>query len=231
MIDLRKLEFAYSENGFALRVPSLTVSSGDRVCWVGPSGSGKTTLLHLASGILTPDAGTVTTCGVAVSTLQESARRDFRVTSIGLIFQDFALLDHLSVLENIVLPYRITRALQLDATVRSRAAALAREVGLGDLIARRPPQLSQGERQRVAVCRALIAEPKVVLADEPTANLDADNAECVLEILDNYVDGHDATLIVVSHDRAVVDRFDNVTDISDSRIERVSLSTRGDSHA
>jgi ABC-type lipoprotein export system ATPase subunit len=214
MIELRDLQFAFSAHGFALQIPSLSVASGQRACWIGPSGSGKTTLLHLVAGIFTPQAGGVNTCGVDLSALRPAARRDFRIANIGLVFQDFALLDYLNVLDNILLPYRISRALRLDAKVRDRAQRLAADVGLSEMLMRRPLQLSQGERQRVAVCRAIIANPKLVLADEPTANLDPANATRVLDALDTYAAEEGATLVIVTHDRDVVTRYDDALDVS-----------------
>jgi putative ABC transport system ATP-binding protein len=214
MIELRDVQFTYGESRFAMQIDRLSVVDGQRVCWVGPSGSGKTTLLHLVAGIFSADSGCVKTCGVELSALGDAARRDFRIASFGLVFQDFALLDYLSVLENILLPYRISRALRLDASVRERARMIATAVGLGDLLGRRPTELSQGERQRVAVCRAIITRPKLLLADEPTANLDPQNAARVLDALEGYATEKKATLVVVSHDRDVVARFGEPTDVS-----------------
>ncbi|MDC0936943.1 ATP-binding cassette domain-containing protein, partial [Pirellulales bacterium] len=214
MIELQNLQFAHADGEFALRVESLTINKGQRVCWIGPSGSGKTTLLHLVAGIFFPESGRVKTCGVELSGRPEGARRDYRIANIGLVFQDFALLDYLSMRDNILLPYRINRALQMDSAVRERAEQLAAAVGMGEMLSRRPTHLSQGERQRVAVCRALIANPKLLLADEPTANLDASNATRVLDALDDYAAKHGATLVVVSHDRDVVARFGDTIDVS-----------------
>lgn len=231
MIELTDLQFAYPEGDFELRVQSLCVSEGQRVCWVGPSGSGKTTLLHLVAGIFSPNSGLVKTCGVELTSLGETARRDFRIAKVGMIFQDFALLDYLTVLDNILLPYRISRALRLEPSVRSRAHQLAERVGLADMLSRRPSQLSHGERQRVAVCRAIIANPSVLLADEPTANLDADNAARVLDALEEYATEHGATLIVVSHDREVMARFDDITDVSEFCVHSQPVLAGGEDNA
>ena len=214
MIELRDMRFMYAEGGFGLNVERLSIAQGQRVGWIGPSGSGKTTLLHLVAGIVSPATGCVETCGSELTALREAARRDFRIANVGLVFQDFALLDYLSVLDNILLPYRINRSLRLDQPVRARAQQLAADVGLGEMLSRRPTQLSQGERQRVAVCRALIANPKLLLADEPTANLDTGNAARVLDALDGYATKQAATLVVVTHDRNVLTRFDATIDVS-----------------
>ena len=215
MIELNDVQFAYAEGGFALRVPSLCISQRQRACWTGPSGSGKSTLLHLVAGIFSPASGFVKTCGVELTGLGDAARRDFRIANVGLVFQDFVLLDYLSVLDNILLPFRISRSLKLEPSVRSRVHELMRSVGLDGMLSRRPTQLSQGERQRVAVCRAIIANPNLVLADEPTANLDADSATLVLDALEDYATRSAAALIVVSHDRDVMARFAETTPIAE----------------
>jgi len=214
MIHLRNLVFRYPEGGFVLRVPELSVGAAERVAVIGPSGSGKTTLLHLVAGIARAERGTVETCGVALGPLGESARRAFRIRKLGLVFQEFALVDHLDVRDNVLLPYRISGGLRLDAEVRARAERLIDGVGLADKADRIVTQLSQGERQRVAVSRALIAEPELVLADEPTGNLDPQNKQRVLDILCDYADEHGATLLNVTHDHALLDRFARVIDFA-----------------
>ena len=214
MIDLQDVRFTYAEGGFALEVDQLAVAEGQSVCWTGPSGCGKTTLLHLIAGIYSAESGSVHTCGVELSALGDAARRDFRIATVGLVFQDFALLEYLSVLDNILLPYRISRALRLDDAARSRAREVATAVGMGGMLDRRPSELSQGERQRVAVCRAIVTRPKLLLADEPTANLDSGNATRVLDALESYAGDNSATLVVVSHDRETISRFDVATDIA-----------------
>ena len=227
MIHLRDLEFAYGDNGFRLRVDRLVVDDGERVAWTGPSGSGKTTLLHLAAGIVLPRSGTAVTGGCDLTKHGESARRNFRIVNIGLVFQEFELLDYLSVLDNILLAYRINNSLRMNDTVRARASELATEIGLGELVGRRPGQLSHGERQRVAVCRALLPKPKLVLADEPTANLDPQNALHVLDMLEAYVADQQATLVTVTHDHDLLDRFDRVIDISQYREETTACGAGG----
>ncbi len=152
-----------------------------------------------------------------VSELPDTGRRDFRITSIGFVFQDFELLDYLNVMDNILHPYRITGALTLDKAVRERAEILAQEMGIGDKLKRPANDLSQGEKQRAAICRALLPQPKLLLADEATGNLDPDNKTRILDLLFKSVADHDATLLAVTHDHDLLKRFDRVIDFKDFR--------------
>jgi ABC-type lipoprotein export system ATPase subunit len=212
MIELEDLEFHYGEGDFRLRIRALAVERGSKVAVVGPSGSGKTTFLHLVAGISLPRAGRVVTGGVELTGLDEAARRAFRIRNIGLVFQEFELLEYLNVLDNILLPYRIDPVLRLDPGVRERAARLAERVGIGDKLGRFANRLSQGEKQRVAVCRALLVEPELLLADEPTGNLDPANKGRVLDILIDHAEESGATLVLVTHDRDLLGRFQRVID-------------------
>ncbi len=214
MIELRELEFAYDKGEFVLRISQLTIARGETVAIVGPSGSGKTTLLNLLAGILRPDRGRVGIQDVDLAAVDNRTARDFRAAHIGLIFQEFELLEYLCVRDNILLPFRINRKLHLSAAVYSRANELAARVGIIDKLDRFPGQLSQGEKQRVAVCRALITGPALILADEPTGNLDQHNKIKVLDILLDCVREKDTTLVTVTHDLDLVSRFDTVVDFS-----------------
>jgi ABC-type lipoprotein export system ATPase subunit len=210
VIRIERLDFAYPQGPFRLVIDELEIEAGRAVAFIGPSGSGKTTLLHLAAGIITPEKGRIFLGGHEVSALSDGARRDFRIRHVGLVFQEFELLEYLDVNDNILLPYRINRSLTLNGEVRRRARELADDVGIGDKLDRDVRRLSQGERQRVALCRALLADPQLVLADEPTGNLDPENRELVLDILFRYA--RNATLVTVTHDHTVLDRFDRVID-------------------
>lgn len=212
MIRVTDLEFEYSPGGFRLRVDDLQVTRGATVAVIGPSGSGKTTLLNLIAGILSPRSGRITTGDVEVSSLSPTARRGFRVRQIGLVFQEFELLEHLNVMDNILLPCRLTPLVRLNHARRDRAAALAREMGLDDKLRRFVGKLSQGERQRVALCRALLLEPPLLLCDEPTGNLDPANKEHVLDMLFDYVRRNKTTLLAVTHDHELLPRFDQTID-------------------
>ena len=215
MIAISDLLFRYPEGEFELNVPKLEVATGETVAVIGPSGSGKTTLLHLMAGIRLPQEGKVVTDEVAVTDLDDGDRRDFRIRRIGMVFQEFELLEYLTVLDNILLPYRINGSLKLDRTVRRRAAELAEQVGLADKLNRLSTRLSHGEKQRVAVCRALIADPVLLLADEPTGNLDPNNTQKVLDVLLEAADVTGATLVTVTHDHDLLPKFDRHVDVMD----------------
>ena len=215
MIELRNLAFTYPHGGFELRVKEFGAVRGESIAMVGPSGCGKTTLLNLMAGILVPASGTMEVDHVAVAELGREDRQDWRATAVGLVFQEFELLEYLDVLDNVLLPYRVSPALVLDRVARQRADELVDQVGLAGKRKSFPRRLSQGERQRVAVCRSLVTRPRVLFGDEPTANLDADNRDLVMHTLFRYSHDQDAPLIVVTHDRELQERFDTVLDIRD----------------
>ena len=211
MIHIQSLVFHYpGENSFRLEIPGLQVKPGEKVAIIGPSGSGKTTLLHLISGIYLPGQGQVKVDNICIDQLSDGSRRDFRISRIGFIFQDFELLDYLSVLDNILHPYRISSALKLNRSICRRAAELADEVGIGDKLKRRPGELSQGEKQRAAICRALLHNPQLILADEATGNLDPENKIRILDLLFHHVQQSKASLLAVTHDHELLPRFDRV---------------------
>jgi putative ABC transport system ATP-binding protein len=215
MIEIRNLQFNYGGTGFRLSIPRLDVASGTHAAFIGPSGCGKTTLLNLIAGIVVPRAGSIRLGDLDVAALPDARRRDHRITRIGLVFQEFELLEYLSVRDNILLPYRINAALRLDAGVRRRAEALAAAVGIANKLQRHPDELSQGERQRAAVCRALLPSPDLLLADEPTGNLDPANKGRVLDMLLQQADEAGATLVAATHDHDLLGRFDRVFDFKD----------------
>lgn len=214
-IELNEVVFAYPRSDFSLSVPGLAVRSGGRAAVVGPSGSGKTTLLNLMAGVLVPDAGRVSLGEDAVSSMGDRNRRRLRLRRIGFVFQSVNLLDYLNVRDNILLPYRINRGLTLDAAARGRAAELAASVGLGGKLDRSVDALSQGERQRVGVCRALVHRPAVVLADEPTSSLDEATARPTVEAMFELVQKQGCTLVMLTHDRSLLGRFEQVITVSD----------------
>lgn len=218
-ISIRGLDFRYREGGFRLRVDALEVAPAQTVAVTGPSGTGKTTLLHLIAGIMKPDAGIILAGAGEVSSLTDAARRRHRIRNIGLVFQEFELISYLDVLDNILLPYRLDPGLQLDRAASDRALALVKEVGLGDKVRRRVTQLSQGERQRVAIARALVTGGQLVMADEPTGNLDPRNKKRILDLLFDQVKARGITLVAVTHDHSLLDRFDRVIDFASLGVE------------
>ncbi len=219
MIRIRSLEFQYPTGDFHLDVPEFTVEQSEKVAVIGPSGSGKTTLLNLLAGICTPQKGTIEVGNISVNRLAEDDRRDFRIVNIGFVFQDFELLDYLNVMDNILHPYRITGALRLDKEVRARAVNLAQDMGIGDKLQRPVNNLSQGEKQRAAICRALLARPKLILADEATGNLDPKNKFRILDLLFGSVEDHNSTLLTVTHDHELLGKFDRVIDFQNFQKE------------
>ena len=215
MILINNLNFYYRTGEFRLNIPEFIVARGEKVAVIGPSGSGKTTLLNLIAGIITPIDGSVNVNNIQVSQLTDKGRRDFRITNIGFVFQDFELLDYLNIMDNILHPYRITNALSLDKEVRMRAGELAEEMGIGDKLKRPSNDLSHGEKQRAAICRALLPHPKLILADEATGNLDPENKMLILDLLFHSMEEHDTTLLAVTHDYELLKRFDRVVDFKD----------------
>ena len=211
-VDISQLTFEYPNGAFRLHIPELTIGSGATAAFVGPSGSGKSTLLRLLAGIHLPSAGRLCLGSVEIPRLGDSARRAFRIARIGFVFQDFQLIDYLNVAENIRLPFRIHPTLKWTPEVAERAERLIEATGITDKRKRAIGELSQGESQRVAICRALITQPNLVLADEPTGNLDSDNKKKVLEILFDETRKRGATLVMVTHDQELLDGFRQVVD-------------------
>ena len=213
LIQIRQLQFGYRVGAFRLAVESLHIATQERVALMGPSGCGKTTLLNLLAGILVPAKGQIDVNGTCISGLNQEDRQDFRALHMGLVFQEFELLDYLTVLDNVLLPFRLNPILQLTKAVQERALILCDRVGLDGKIKRYPAHLSQGERQRVAVCRALVTQPKVIIGDEPTGNLDPVNRDLVMDILFEYSESSKAPLVIVTHDHELLDRFNRTMDI------------------
>lgn len=213
MIEFENVRFAYPHSEFELCVRQWHVTAEDHVAVIGPSGSGKTTLLYLAAGIVSPLSGAVRVAGHDISRQTDAERRSFRIRHIGLVFQEFELLEYLTVRDNILLPYRINPALQLDRTVSQRVGAVAEAVGLAETLDRYPHRLSHGERQRVALSRALITRPRLILADEPTGNLDPRTSRTIVSLLLDQAEKTRATVLMVTHDHSLLTRFSHVLDL------------------
>lgn len=200
-----------AERRVAVRVDALQVSSGGRLCLVGRSGSGKTTLLNALAGVLVPTRGRVEVGGTSLFELGEAARDAFRARHIGCVFQSLELLQGLSVLENLTLAQRFAG---IDtASARRRALELIERVGLAGRQDARPRELSIGEQQRLAVARAVSKRPGLLLADEPTASLDDDNASQVVDLL--LESGSPTTVVIATHDPRVMQRFEDVMPLGD----------------
>lgn len=201
-----------------LRDISFAVPSGKRIAIVGRSGSGKSTLLHLAAGIDVPTQGEITVQGHALSALSEADRTMLRRDVVGLVFQFFYLMPHLSVRDNVALPALI--AGDKPGQFESRVAQLLDRVGLGDRAHDRVQKLSGGEMQRVAICRALLRQPKLLLADEPTGNLDDENGRRVMALMLSLVEEEGSTLMYVTHSRDVASMADEVWHLQSGVLEQ-----------
>jgi len=205
VLRVDSLTKSFSSGGRRLTVVddvSFQVDEGETCSIVGPSGSGKTTLLGLCAGLDRPDSGRITLCGIDLDPLDEDERAAVRNQHVGFVFQTFRLLPTLTALENVMVPAE----LRGTAEARPRAASLLEKVGLGDRLDHYPTQLSGGEQQRVAMARAFINEPRILLADEPTGNLDTETAERVEDVLFDLNRTADTTLVLVTHDQTLAAR-------------------------
>lgn len=213
VLEAEGLAVGYA-GGFALELERLVVHPGEALAVMGPSGSGKTTLLHALCGVLPARRGRLQACGVTLAQdgqpAPEAVRRRLRLQHVGLVLQELELLEHLGVEHNILLAWHLGAHPAPWAEGRARAHALAGALGLAPLLQRRPRRLSQGERQRVAVARALAPHPALLLADEPTASLDSANAARVVDLLLEAARTRGAALVLVTHDEDVAARMDRV---------------------
>jgi len=205
----------------------IDVHCGEMTLLVGPSGCGKTTLISIIAGLLTPTAGDISLFGTPQSALRGNKLVDFRAHNVGFVFQQYNLLPSLSAVENVAIPLLVVGRRRLAAL--DRAAAVLREVGLGDRLHSPPTKLSGGQQQRVAIARALVHEPRLLVCDEPTAALDAQSGQIVMGLLKQVAVKPDRTVIVVTHDSRVFQFGDRVLEMADGQIVNDSFVPH-DSH-
>ena len=212
MLTISDLQHTYRDGSGSVTAPTLpsfTAETGSQWCLTGPSGSGKSTLLHCISGLIRPTQGTVMVDDFTVTAPPSpTILTRWRGHHVGYVFQTFNLLPFLTVYDNILTGAYFSNT-SLTSEIKTRLDRLANEMGLLPLLKKKPDPLSQGEQQRVAIARALIKQPALILADEPTANLDSDNSNIVLDLLKRYSARFEATLLVASHDPAVIGAFTN----------------------
>jgi putative ABC transport system ATP-binding protein len=205
MLELKSLKKSYNQGSQNIEIfenLNFHVKEGQRVAIMGKSGSGKSTLLSLISGIIKPESGDIFLNSISYKDLQESELNDFRATNIGFIFQNFHLVSYLNALENVMLPAKVCHISQ----PKEKAIKLLESVGLGHRLDHLPSQLSGGEKQRVGIARALIHNPKIILADEPSGNLDDETGNAVMDILFELIKKNHTTLILVTHSKDVASR-------------------------
>jgi putative ABC transport system ATP-binding protein len=227
VLELDEVTKVYGDNAPvpALRGVSFSVRQGELVAIVGPSGSGKTTLLHLMGTLERPTSGRAFITGHDIARMTDSELAALRATQIGFVFQQFFLAEHSTLLENVSdgLLYAGVSA----GARRAQAADALTAVGLGERLNARPTQLSGGQRQRVAIARALIGAPAIVLADEPTGNLDSATGEQIMSLIEQLND-EGATIVVITHERAIADRCPRRIQILDGRIVADTDTSSGD---
>ena len=212
MLELKSLKKSYHQGSQNIEIfenLNFHVEEGQRVAIMGKSGSGKSTLLSLISGIIKPDDGDISLNSISYKDLQESELNDFRATNIGFIFQNFHLVSYLNALENVMIPAKVCNTHK----PKEKAIELLKSVGLGHRLEHLPSQLSGGEKQRVAIARALIHNPKIILADEPSGNLDEETGNAVMDILFELIKKNNTTLILVTHSKDVANRCEKTYEL------------------
>ena len=228
VLEAREVSKSFRQGPVVLEVlegAALSVAVAERVAIVGASGSGKTTLLQILGGLDRPTRGEVWVDGRDIHRLTEKERGELRNRALGFVYQFHHLLPEFSALENVAMPLLVRRAPVGEA--RKAARELLERVGLGQRLEHRPHQLSGGERQRAAVARALVTQPKIVLADEPTGNLDGVNAESVFELMLELNRERGTSLVVVTHDHRLAERMDRVYEIEKGKLsERLTPPLR-----
>ncbi len=217
MISLKNIEMTYDDNGTkinALKLKKLDIKEGEKVAFIGSSGCGKTTLFNLISGMITPTKGNVIVEDIDITTLTESERDLFRANHIGYIFQDFNLFPDFTVLQNVVLPMSFSKRYSKDE-MEKEALEMLKRVGLENKKDQKVKTLSGGERQRVAIARSIVNKPNVILADEPTGNLDYKNGAKIMGLIIQIAKEEKATLLVITHNNSQLELFDRSINIEE----------------
>jgi lipoprotein-releasing system ATP-binding protein len=219
VLECRSVVRRFDEGGSTLEVLSgvdLSVKAGERMAIIGASGSGKTTLLQIMGGLDAPTSGEVLVGGQPMHEVNEIEKGELRNRYLGFVYQFHHLLAEFSAAENVAMPLMIRRVAKEDALDQARV--LLERVGLGERLTHKPGELSGGERQRAAVARALITQPKLVLADEPTGNLDAGNGEHVLQLMLELNRELNTSLVIVTHDHSIAERMDRIMILENGRL-------------
>ncbi len=217
MIEINNVKKSYvqgEQNIEVLKGLSLKVEAGETVAITGPSGCGKTTLLSLLSGLERTDSGTLSINNTDITNLSEKSITEFRSKNLGIVFQKFHLFSHLNALENVSLPLEILK----DSEANNKSQKLLDRVGLSHRLDHTPGQLSGGECQRVGLARALVTDPQIILADEPTGSLDANTGQAVMDLLFELVKQKNKTLVLVTHNTELAHRCDRVVSLSEGKI-------------
>jgi putative ABC transport system ATP-binding protein len=212
MLEIKSLKKSYLQGSQHIEIfedLNFKLDESQKVAIMGKSGSGKSTLLSLISGIIKPDEGDICLNSISYQSLQESQLNDFRATNIGFIFQNFHLVSYLNALENVMLPAKVCNI----PRPKEKAKELLKSVGLEHRLDHLPSQLSGGEKQRVAIARSLIHDPKIILADEPSGNLDDETGNAVLDILFELINKNKTTLILVTHSKDVASRCEKTYEL------------------
>ena len=216
ILQISDLHFQYPASDFKIEISNIKITQGSKIAISGKSGSGKTTLIHLISGILKPQSGEILFYDKSITDMNDKEIRKHRISNIGFIFQEFELLEYLNVMDNLILPYKINKSLVLDAEIKDKAKEIANRIGIGNKLDQHPKQLSGGERQRLAIARALITSPPLIIADEPTGNLDEKTSNIVMDEITDQVSYTNSTLIMISHNNELISSFDEKIDIQES---------------
>ncbi len=221
VLSIAQLRFGYTPTQTIIDIDRFEIAAGESVFLKGPSGSGKSTLLGLIGGVLTSQNGRLSICGTELTEVSSAQRDKLRADHLGIIFQQFNLLPYLGVIQNCILPCRFSarrreRAIKADGSVKASAKKLITGLGLSDdLLERRVGELSVGQQQRVAVARALIGGPDLIIADEPTSALDHSNRDRFIELLNHSREEFGSALLFVSHDQTLAAHFDRSVSLSD----------------